>query len=115
MPPVIASFGRGSPTGVVCYRHRQFPQEYHGSLFVLDWTYGRVWAVPLKRSGETWTSQPIEFMTARGEFGFAPTDAEVGPDGSLYVSVGWYAGDRGGVFRNHVDAQNRQPTRLRPK
>lgn len=98
MPPVVAEFGRGSPTGVVNYRHRQFPKKYHDALFVLDWTFGRVMAVPLKRSGSTWSTEPISFMTGVGQFGFAPTDAEVGPDGSLYISVGG-RGTRGTVFR----------------
>src|SRR5262249_23850385 len=48
--------------------------------------------------GGTWTSTPYAFMSAKGDFGFAPTDAEVGPDGSLYVSVGG-RGTRGGVFK----------------
>jgi putative membrane-bound dehydrogenase-like protein len=98
MPPLVSSFGRGSPTGVVCYRHTQFPDKYRGALFVLDWSYGRVHALPLKSSGETWRTEPELFMTAVGQHGFAPTDAEVGPDGSLYVSVGG-RGTRGGVYR----------------
>lgn len=98
MPPQIASFGRGSPTGTVCYRHTQFPAEFHDALFVLDWTYGRVHMLPLRRTAETWTAEPALFMSAVGQHGFAPTDAEVGPDGSLYVSVGG-RGTRGGVYR----------------
>ena len=98
MPPVVASFGRGSPTGVACYRHRQFPQELHGALFVLDWTFGRVMAIPLQRDGSVWTSNPVTFMTGIGQFGFAPTDVAVGPQGSLYVCVGG-RGTRGGVYR----------------
>ena len=98
MPPVVAAFGRGSPTGVECYRHRQFPAEYHGAVFVLDWTFGRVMALPLRRDGAGWSCRPVEFMTNVGQFGFAPTDAAVGPDGSLFVSVGG-RGTRGGVFR----------------
>ncbi|WP_417848287.1 PVC-type heme-binding CxxCH protein [Thalassoglobus sp.] len=98
MPPVVGAFGRGSPTGVETYRHTQFPEEYSGALFVLDWTYGRVLALPLQQDGSTWNSQPIEFMTAVGQHGFAPTDVAVGADGSLYVSVGG-RGTRGGVYR----------------
>jgi len=98
MPPVVAAFGRGSPTGVACYRHRQFPKQYFNAVFALDWTFGRVLAVPLERNGSTWQSKPVTFMTGAGEFGFAPTDAAVGPDGSLFVSVGG-RGTRGGVFR----------------
>jgi putative membrane-bound dehydrogenase-like protein len=98
MPPAVASFGRGSPTGVVCYRHRQFPAEYNHALFVLDWTFGRVMALPLEADGATWKTEPIPFLEAKGAFGFAPTDAAVGPDGSLYVCVGG-RGTRGGVYR----------------
>ncbi len=98
MPPVVAAFGRGSPTGVVCYRHTQFPAEYRDALFVLDWTFGRVMCVPLTKNGGTWTSAPKTFLTGKGDFGFAPTDVEVGPDGSLFVSIGG-RGTRGGVYR----------------
>ena len=98
MPPVVAEFGRGSPTGVVCYRHSLFPDRYRDSLFVLDWTYGRVLNVQLQRDGAGYAAQPSVFMRQRGQFGFAPTDAVVGTDGSLYVSVGG-RGTRGGVYR----------------
>ncbi|NOY42596.1 MAG: hypothetical protein GXP26_12275 [Planctomycetes bacterium] len=98
MPPVVASFGRGSPTGVVCYRHTQFPEKYRNALFVLDWTYGRVMTLPLSSNGSIWQSQPEKFVTAVGQHGFAPTDAAVAPDGSLYISVGG-RGTRGGVYR----------------
>jgi putative membrane-bound dehydrogenase-like protein len=102
MPPVMAEFGRGSPTGVVSYRHRQFPDKYRDSLFVLDWTYGRVLNLQLAKEGAAFTATTEEFMTGVGQFGFAPTDAAVGPDGSLYVSIGG-RGTRGGVYRiRHV-------------
>lgn len=97
-PPVVTATGRGSPTGVACYRHTQFPAAFHGGLFVLDWTFGRILSLPLQRKGDTWTARPTEFMAARGQFGFAPTDIEVGPDGSLYVSVGG-RGTHGTVYR----------------
>ena len=98
MPPVVASAGRGSPTGVVCYQHRQFPEKYRESLFVLDWTFGRVLALPLVRNGSAWKADPEPFLSSAGDHGFAPTDVEVGPDGSLFVSVGG-RGTRGGVWR----------------
>ena len=71
MPPVIASCGRGSPTGVVCYRHEQFPEKYHGMLFTLDWTYGHVRAIKLKNSGAVCQGEAEDFITAKGNFGFA--------------------------------------------
>ncbi len=98
MPPVVGSFGRGSPTGSVCYLHNRFPKEYFGSLFVMDWTYGRVFALPLKENGSTWKAKPILFMKGKGAHGFAPTDIAVDPDGTLFVSVGG-RGTRGVVYR----------------
>ena len=98
MPPVLATFGRGSPTGVLCYQHQQFPEPYRGALFVLDWTLGRILVVTLSPDGSGWKSEPLEFAQGKNQFGFAPTDIEVAPDGSLFVSVGG-RGTRGSVFR----------------
>ena len=110
MPPVIGAFGRGSPTGVACYRHVAFPTRYRGAVFALDWTFGRVLALPLQARGASYRSEPIEFMTGRGHFGFAPTDVAVGSDGALYISVGG-RGSRGSVYRvTHPAALAARPT-----
>jgi len=95
--PVVSAFGRGSPTGMACYRHTAFPEKYHGALFVQDWTFGRVYVVPLKKSGSSWTGQTEEFITPVGQHGFAPTDIEVGRNGELYVCVGG-RGTQGAVY-----------------
>jgi len=97
MPPILASLGRGSPTGVSVYRHTTFPDVYHGALFLLDWTYGNIYALPLKKQGSGWQTQPIEFLKAVGQHGFAPTDLEIGPQGELYVCTGG-RGTRGAVY-----------------
>jgi putative heme-binding domain-containing protein len=55
--------------------------------------------VPLVKNGATYASrQPSEFITARGQMGFAPTDVDVGMDGSLYLCVGG-RGTHGTVYR----------------
>jgi putative membrane-bound dehydrogenase-like protein len=95
----IATLGRGSPTGVVCYRHMQFPEKYRGALFLCDWTFGRIWAVHLERKGSTYIGKPELFLEAIGENGFAPTAAAVDPtSGDMYVSIGG-RGTRGAVYR----------------
>ena len=100
MPPVSANCGRGSPTGMVFYRHHQFPAPYRGALFALDWTFGRMFSIPLSRDNSHLSGQASEFLSATGEFGFAPTDIAVTPSGDLMISVGG-RGTCGGVYRVH--------------
>ncbi len=109
MPPVLAETGRGSPTGVVTYRHTQFPKNFDDSIFVLDWTFGRVINVQTAENKGGYSSTPSLFMKGKGAFGFAPTDAEIGPDGSLYVSVGG-RNTRGGVYRVTYVGQQKEIT-----
>ena len=95
----VAAMGRGSPTGVVCYRQAQFPEHYRGGLFLLDWTFGRVYFVSLQRSGATYRCRKEIFLEAVGDNGFAPTAVVVHPvTGDLYVSIGG-RGTRGAVYR----------------
>ena len=43
---ILYPIGRGSPTGVACYRHDQFPEHYRGGIFACDWTFGKVYYLP---------------------------------------------------------------------
>jgi putative heme-binding domain-containing protein len=98
VPPLV-DLGRGSPTGVVCYRHVQFPPHYRGGFFLLDWTFGRIYFVRLKPAGSSYTAEAEVFLQAEGDNGFAPTAAAVHPvTGDLYVSIGG-RGTRGAVYR----------------
>jgi putative heme-binding domain-containing protein len=95
----MATLGRGSPTGVVCYRHTQFPAKYRDGLFLLDWTFGRIYFLKLERRGCSYVARPEVFLQAVGDNGFAPTAAAVHPiTGDLYVSIGG-RGTRGAVYR----------------
>jgi putative heme-binding domain-containing protein len=95
----ICTLGRGSPTGVVCYKHTQFPPRYRGGLFLLDWTFGVIHFVTLQRHGSTYIGKPEFFLRATGDNGFAPTAAAVHPlTGDLYISIGG-RGTRGAVYR----------------
>ncbi len=94
----LVEIGRGSPTGLAVYRHQAFPAKYHGGVFHVCWTFGKVYFMPLKRQGATYASEVTEFMKTTGDVGFAPTGLAVGPEGDLFVSIGG-RGTRGGVFR----------------
>lgn len=94
----LAPIGRGSPCGVVCYRHRHFPDRFHGGLFFLDWTFGRVYFTPLTPDGSTYTAKPEVFLESTGSTGFAPTDVVVAPDGALLICIGGRR-TRGSIYR----------------
>jgi putative membrane-bound dehydrogenase-like protein len=96
--PVLAEMGRGSPTGVACYQHLQFPPYYREGLFALDWTFGRVHFLPLRPDGASYDTTPEVFLESVGTQGFAPTDVAVAPDGSLFISTGGRK-TRGAVYR----------------
>ena len=101
--PPVADLGRGSPTGVACYRHAHFPARYRGGFFLADWTFGRIHFVPLTPSGATVTGKPEVFLEPAAGSGFAPTALAVHPTtGELFVSIGG-RGTRGGVYRIRYD------------
>jgi putative heme-binding domain-containing protein len=97
--PPIGTTGRGSPTGVACYRNTLFPSPYRGGFFIADWTFGKIWFVPLMKQHSSYVGKPEVFLEAVGESGFAPTALAVHPKtGELFVSIGG-RGTRGAVYR----------------
>jgi glucose/arabinose dehydrogenase len=96
--PRMVEIGRGSPTGVAVYRHRNFPERYRNGVFSLCWTFGRVYFFPTTPSGSTFDSKKEIFMETTGDVGFAPTAMTVGRNGELFIAIGG-RGTRGSVFR----------------
>ena len=101
-PDVVAPIltaGRGSPTGVACYRHTAFPSAYRDGVFFADWTFGKIFFSPLTPKGDTLAGKLETFVESTGESGFAPTGMAVHPvTGDLYVATGG-RGTRGAVYR----------------
>ena len=122
MPIEIGELGRGSPTGVECYRgdkvdltKQPFPAESVDALFVADWTFGRI--VVSKRQGDGSYDRGSPFATSVGQQGFAVTDLAITPDGSMLVSVGG-RGTQGGVYRIEATGSNSwrlKQWRIQPK
>lgn len=84
LPPVV-ELGPGSPTGVVFGTGARFPARYQEALFLLDWTFGTIYAVHLEPDGAGYTGTKEHFAWAKP---LAVTDAIVGDDGALYFAVG---------------------------
>ncbi len=104
----LVEIGRGSPTGVVSYRHRQFPEHYRGGIFSACWTLGCVYYFPLEPAGSTYKSHKEIFLQTTGEIGFSPCDLAVSPAGDLLIAIG---GRRtiGSVFRVRYTGSDARP------
>ena len=84
--PAAIDIGLGSPTGITFGYETNFPEPYRESLFLCDWSYGRIYTTDLKRSGASYEGKNQLFAS------FAPlpvVDLVVHPrDHSLYLVTG---------------------------
>lgn len=90
--PSVLETGRGSPTGACTYSHHMFPQRYHDSLFLADWTAGQIRCVRFDDQGQPQSDVFIEGQPLN------VTDVAIGPDGWLYFCTGG-RGTRGGIYQ----------------
>lgn len=93
--PTMLDTGRGSPTGGVCYEHYAFPVRFQNTLFLADWSEGRILNVRLTPRGASYTAESEIFLQGQP---LNVTDLEVGPDGALYFCTGGRS-TTGGVYR----------------
>ncbi|MDB6007472.1 MAG: heme-binding protein [Prosthecobacter sp.] len=83
--PATLNIGPGSPTGTTFGYGAKFPAKYQDAFFVLDWSWGKIYAVHLAPSGSTYTATKEEFVTG----GPLPvSDAIIGKDGAMYFTIG---------------------------
>jgi putative heme-binding domain-containing protein len=90
--PTLLETGRGSPTGACVYDHINFPQRYHGCLFLADWTQGQILSVKFAGDGSPQSEVFIQGQPLN------VTDLTVGPDGCLYFCTGG-RGTKGGIYQ----------------
>ena len=84
--PATINIGPGSPTGTTFGYGAKFPAKYQKSLFILDWSWGKMWAVHLSPSGSTYTATKEEFVSGSP---LPMTDAIINPaDGAMYFAIG---------------------------
>lgn len=83
--PATLNIGPGSPTGTTFGYGAKFPAKYQDAFYVLDWSWGKIYAVHLTPSGSTYTATKEEFVTG----GPLPvSDAIIGKDGAMYFTIG---------------------------
>jgi putative heme-binding domain-containing protein len=84
LPPMV-DIGPGSPVGVTFGYGAKFPAKYQKALYILDWTFGTIYALHLEPDGATYRATKEEFLSRTP---LPLTDAAVGPDGALYFAIG---------------------------
>ncbi len=53
----------GSPTGARFGYGAQFPKNYQEAFYVLDWSWGKIYAVHLEEDGSSYRATKEEFIT----------------------------------------------------
>lgn len=91
----VADIGLGSPTGIEFGTGAKFPAKYQRALYILDWTYGKIYAVHLDPDGAGYSSTFEVFCEAKP---LPVTDICVNVDGALYFTVGG-RGTQSGLYR----------------
>jgi putative heme-binding domain-containing protein len=106
--PAVVDVGPGSPTGVLFGTGADFPDRYRRALFLLDWTFGTMYATHLEPDGASFTGTLEMFLTGRP---LPLTDAVVNPvDGTMYFAVGGRGADSA-VYRVRWTGDAGPPTR----
>ncbi len=116
--PELVNIGPGSPVGVTFGYGAKFPGKYQKALYLLDWTFGTIYALHLQPEGASYRVDKEEFLSRTP---LPLTDAAVGPDGALYFTIGG-RGTQSELFRviyqgdedtQPVDARNTEGAKLR--
>lgn len=93
--PAVVDIGPASPTGTLFGTGAKFPAKWQDAYFVLDWTYGTIWACHLKPQGASYTADVEEFVSGTP---LPVTDACVARDGAMYFAIGG-RGAQSGLYR----------------
>ena len=91
----VINIGRGCPTGVTAGTGAKFPVKYQKAIYILDWTFGKLYAIHLQPSGASYTATSEVFVEGKP---LPLTDAIVGADGALYFTIGG-RGTQSGLYR----------------
>ena len=110
LPPVL-NIGPGSPTGTTFGYGAKFPARYQEAFFVLDWSWGKLYAVHLQPEGSSYTATKEEFISGTP---LPLTDAIIHPrDGAMYFAIGGRKVQSGLYRVSYTGDESTAPVRLR--
>jgi putative heme-binding domain-containing protein len=110
--PATLNIGPGSPTGTTFGYGAKFPAKYQEAFYVLDWSWGKLYAVHLQENGASYTATKEEFITG------APlplTDAFIGKDGAMYFAIGGRRVQSGLYRVTYAGKESTAPVTLTPR
>ena len=81
----MIELGPGSPTGVLFGTNAKFPKRYQEAIYLLDWTFGRIYALHLSADGSSYTAEKEVLLSGKA---LPVSDAAIGPDGAMYFTTG---------------------------
>lgn len=110
--PATLNIGPGSPTGTRFGYGAKYPKKYQNAYFILDWSWGKIYAVHLEASGASYTATKEEFITG------APlpvTDLMINPtDGAMYFAIGGRRVQSGLYRVTYVGKEDTSPVDMTP-
>ena len=83
--PSAADIGLGSPTAVKFGTKSNFQDPWRSALFILEWAYGKIYAIHLQPVGASYTGRAELFLKGRP---LNVTGIDFGPDGAMYFTTG---------------------------
>lgn len=105
--PAAVNIGPGSPCGVTFGYGAKFPAKYQRALFILDWSWGKIYAVQLTANGASYTGVKEDFISG------APlpvTDVVINPkDGAMYFAIGGRRVQSGFYRVSYVGSEDTSP------
>jgi len=84
LPPAI-DIGPGCPTGTKFGTGANFPKRYREALYILDWTFGTIYAIHLTPDGASYTGTRETFVAGKP---LPVTDLVFHSDGAMYFAIG---------------------------
>jgi len=108
--PATVNIGPGSPTGVAFGYGAKFPAKYQEALYIMDWSWGKIYAVHLKAQGASYAGTKEDFILG------APlpvTDLLIHPgDGAMYFAIGGRKVQSGLYRVTYAGTESTAPARL---
>ncbi|MEE2947240.1 MAG: c-type cytochrome [Verrucomicrobiota bacterium] len=84
LPPAI-DIGPGCPTGTKFGTGANFPKRYQEALYILDWTFGTIYAIHMTPDGASYTGTRETFVAGKP---LPVTDLVFHSDGAMYFAIG---------------------------